>query len=142
MKPPLNKSMQVVARCGYMPPPTLQVVARYGYMDVVDHGQGFIDNLMEHVAAQIEKAATEVGGVLYDSRCAYSLLCQRTRMIVCPLMQGVPGSDMTLCAMHPRRASMHAYPCRAYLAVTWHWTHCAMHPRRAWCTISAGRSSA
>ena len=64
-----------------MPPPTLQVVARYGYMDVVDHGQGFIDSLMEHITAQIEKAATEVWGVLYDSRCAYSLLCPHTCMI-------------------------------------------------------------
>ena len=63
-------------------------------MDVVDHGQGFIDSLMEHITAQIEKAATEVWGVLYDSRCAYSLLCPH----------GVPGSDTTLCAMHPRRA--------------------------------------
>ena len=82
-----------------MPPPThkrVQVVARYGYMDVVDHGQGFVDNLMEHIAAQIEKAATEVWGVsfLYESKFAYSLLCPH----------GVPGSDTTLCAMHPRRA--------------------------------------
>ena len=50
-------------------------------MDVVDHGQGFIDSLMEHITAQIEKAATEVWGVLYDSRCAYSLLCPHTCMI-------------------------------------------------------------
>ena len=58
----------------------VQVVARYGYMDVVDHGQGFIDSLMEHITAQIEKAATEVWGVLYESEFAYSLLCMHAYM--------------------------------------------------------------
>ena len=65
-------------------------------MDVVDHGQGFIDKLMEHVAAQIEKAATEVReGLTRQLISAYSLLCPHTCMIAWPPVQDVPSLALT-----------------------------------------------